>query len=231
MDYFSRLKNDIRFIEGMHACINCGTCTAICPAAQYYEYDPRSVVDMVQRKSADDLEHLLSSDIIWYCGECLSCKTRCPRDNVPAYVIQALKKLSIESGLFIKSEKGRQQLAIVRTIGRHILEDGYCVHMDKIDTHLFPEQGTVWDWIKENMPLISEQIGANYNKTGAGALRKIPSESINELNSIFEITGGKNFFNHIEELSEKYATSLNMPFEKGKIDEYFSHIFNGESKE
>jgi heterodisulfide reductase subunit C len=28
-----KLKEDIRFAEGMNACINCGTCTAICPAA------------------------------------------------------------------------------------------------------------------------------------------------------------------------------------------------------
>lgn len=228
MNLIEKLKQDIRFEEGLRACINCGTCTAICPAAQYYDYDPRSVVDMVQRKDENDLIHLLSSNIIWYCGECLSCKTRCPRENVPAYIIQALKKLSIESGLFLQSEKGRQQLALVRTVGKHILEDGYCVHIDKIDTNLFPEQGTVWDWTKENIQTISDYIEANYNKEGSGSLRKIPAESIDELNKIFEVTGGKAFFEHIEELSRQYAESQQIPFEKGKLDAYFDKLYHGE---
>lgn len=28
------LKQDLRFIEGLKACISCGVCTAVCPAAQ-----------------------------------------------------------------------------------------------------------------------------------------------------------------------------------------------------
>lgn len=228
MNLINLLKNDIRFIEGMRACINCGTCTAICPAAQFYDYDPRSVTEMVQRKDETEIENLLKSNIIWYCGECFSCKTRCPRENVPANIIQALKKLSIETGLFLESEKGRQQLAIVRTIGKHILEEGYCVHIDNINTNMFPEQGTVWEWVKENIHLISKHIGSNYKGEGSGSLRIIPQESINDINSIFEITEGKKFFDLIEEYSEKYANEHNIPFEKGKIDNYFEKIYNGE---
>ncbi|NVO10653.1 MAG: hypothetical protein HXX16_11870 [Bacteroidales bacterium] len=37
---FDRLNNDVRFVEGLSACINCGTCTAICPAAEVYDYHP-----------------------------------------------------------------------------------------------------------------------------------------------------------------------------------------------
>jgi heterodisulfide reductase subunit C len=230
MNLINRLKSDIRFIEGIRACINCGTCTAICPAAQYYEYDPRAITEMVQRKNETEIENILKSDIIWYCGECLSCKTRCPRDNVPAYIIQALKKLSIETGFFIESEKGRQQLALVRTIGKHILEDGYCVYIDSINTKMFPEQGTVWNWIKENISLLSDHIGFNYNKAGSGSLRKIPEESIKEINAIFNVTGGKKFFDLIEEKSSEYASKKNIPFEKGKLDSYFEKIYNGEDK-
>ncbi len=112
MKLIEQLKEDLRYIEGLKACINCGVCTAICPAAQYYEYDPRIVINLVQRKQELELENLLKSDVIWMCGECLSCKTRCPNQNVPAYIIQALKTLSIKNGLFIESEKGRQQLAL-----------------------------------------------------------------------------------------------------------------------
>lgn len=225
MNYIEKLKQDIRFIEGMKACINCGTCTAICPAAQYYEYDPRSVVDLVQRKQNDEIEKLLKSDVIWMCGECLSCKTRCPRENVPGYIIQALKKLSIETGFFTESEKGRQQLALVRTIGKHILEDGYCIYIDKIDTSMFPEQGPVWDWAKENIEIISKQVGANYHGNGSGSLRKIPQESMDELHAIFKQTGGTDFFDWIENKSEEKAKDLGLNYIKGEKDEYFYGVY------
>lgn len=227
MKLIEQLKEDIRYIEGLKACINCGVCTAICPAAQYYEYDPRIVINLVQRKQEQELENLLKSDVIWMCGECLSCKTRCPNQNVPAYIIQALKTLSIKSGLFIESEKGRQQLALIKTIGKHILEDGYCVHIDKIDTEMFPEQGPVWDWIKENIHELSNLVGANYNKSGSGALRKIPEESINELQAIFKETGGLEFFDIIKKKSKELAKQLNISFTEDDKDDYFKFVYEG----
>ena len=101
-----KLKEDTRYQEGMTGCINCGTCTAVCPAAAVSDYDPREIVDSVQNADEETLRELLSSDQIWRCGECLSCKTRCPRGNTPCYIIQALRALSIESGLFAQSKEG-----------------------------------------------------------------------------------------------------------------------------
>ena len=47
---------DYRLKEGLNACINCGTCTAICPAAEFYRYDPRRIVDIVQSKDDEEIE-------------------------------------------------------------------------------------------------------------------------------------------------------------------------------
>ena len=52
--YYDLLMKDYRLKEGLNACINCGTCTAVCPAAEFYRYDPRRIVDIVQSK--DDVE-------------------------------------------------------------------------------------------------------------------------------------------------------------------------------
>ena len=65
---YDLLMKDYRLKEGLNACINCGTCTAICPAAEFYRYDPRKIVDIVQSKDDDEIEKLLKSDTIWYCG-------------------------------------------------------------------------------------------------------------------------------------------------------------------
>ena len=40
---YDKLTEDYRIKEGLKACINCGTCTAICPAADFYKYDPRKI--------------------------------------------------------------------------------------------------------------------------------------------------------------------------------------------
>ena len=114
---YDLLLEDIRFEEGMKACMNCGVCTAICPAAEFYDYDPRKVVDSVQSKEDRDIIELLKSETIWYCGECMSCKTRCPRGNAPGLIIMALRSLSQDLGYFTESEKGRQQLALSKNCG------------------------------------------------------------------------------------------------------------------
>ena len=115
--YFDMLMEDVRMREGLHSCMNCGVCTGVCPAAEFYNYDPRQIVNIVQTQDDDAIEELMRSDVIWYCGECMSCRPRCPRGNTPAYVIQALRTLSQKLGFFVESEKGRQQLALKRIIG------------------------------------------------------------------------------------------------------------------
>ncbi len=197
--FTDKLKQDVRFIEGLKACINCGTCTAICPAAQFYNYDPRQIADTVQNGNDTEIEQLLKSDTIWYCGECLSCKTRCPRDNTPGYIVQALRSLSIKEGYYLLSEKGRQQLEIKRRVGDIMLKYGYCVYVDEIETGYHPEQGPIWDWYRANTESILKKLGANYKGSGAGTLRKIDKADMDELHKIFEETGAMEQFKKLEE--------------------------------
>lgn len=222
MSLLEELQKDVRFIEGLNACINCGVCTAICPAAAFNNYDPRHIANTAQRGNEHDIEHLLKSDTIWYCGECLSCKTRCPRNNTPGYIIQALRALSIKKGFFIESEQGRKQLAIKRTIGEHILQYGYCVYIDEVNTDMYPEQGPVWDWLKRNRQQVLERLGTSYQKNENGTLRQIPEESLNDLRRIFDETGATEQFEQLEKLSDKKAKEMKMD-----RDTYFNYLYTG----
>src|SRR3989339_116032 len=107
---YDSLKEDIRYQEGIKACINCGTCTAICPAAEVYDYHPRNLVDIVQSKNDEAIEELLKGDTI--------------------------------------------------------IDTGYCVHFDHMSLEVFPEQGPVWQWVKDNHNEVLEKVGANYKGTG-----------------------------------------------------------------
>jgi heterodisulfide reductase subunit C1 len=222
---YDKLAEDVRFTEGLKGCINCGTCTAICPAAEFYNYQPRAIAEVLQSKDEEQIEALLKSETIWYCGECMSCVTRCPRGNAPGLLITALRSLSQEMGYFVESEKGRQQLAIKRTVGKWILEYGYCLYPSEISIENHPEQGPVWKWEQDHLPEVMSRLGANYRQTGPGILRRIPDEALGEIRRIFDETGGTERFLKIEEYSKIKAGEMGMTLDEGNESEYFRHIY------
>jgi len=226
-DLYSMLMKVVRFEEGLKACMNCGICTGICPAAEYYNYDPRRVMDLVQTRNNDVIRELLMSDTIWYCGQCMSCKTRCPRGNTPGMVIMALRRVSQQLGYFTASEKGRQQFAIKRTVGDNVLKYGYCIVSYDVDPEAHPEQGPVWEWLRENREQTLERFNTSYGKNQAGTLRNTSRESLDDLKRIFDETGGTARFNKIEECSAKKAAEGGKEFSEGR-DEYFNMLNDGE---
>lgn len=225
MNFYDQLTNDIRFAEGLKSCMNCGICTAICPAAEFYDYDPRILIGIIQSKDDEKISELLKSDIIWYCGECMSCKTRCPRGNCPGLIVMALRSLSQELGYFAESEKGRQQLAIKRVIGENIVYKGYCVLPENLSPEMHPELGPVGEWIFENREAVYRRVGANYNGEGPGALRKIPQESLDEIYRIFEETGGFDRFDKIEHFSKIQARKMGFDDDSDDNTAYASHVY------
>ena len=226
INYYEILSKDIRIEEGAKACIKCGTCTAICAASSFYKYEPRTIVDVVLSRDNAKIEELLKGDMIWYCGECMSCKTRCPRGNAPGLVIMALRSLSQDLGFFVESEKGRQQLFMKRIVGDWILNYGYCLYLEGVGTSMYPEQGPVWDWIQKNWSENMSRLGANYKGDGVGILRKIPEDALDEIRQIFEITGGNERYEKIEAFSKLKAEEMNLQFGDGIDNEYFQYIYS-----
>lgn len=217
---YDRLREDYRVKEGLKTCINCGTCTAICPAAEFYRYDPRKIVDTVQRGDDAEIEALLKSDVIWYCGECMSCLTRCPRKNGPGLVIIALRNLSAELGYFTESEKGRQLYPLTKIMTDNILNYGYCIYPDTFSWEDHTESGPVWKWHMEHKEDSYARLGGNFKGKGPGILRQIPQESLDELKSIFDVTGGTRRIETVEKFSSEKAREMGMTME-----EYFRHTF------
>ncbi|TAJ12834.1 hypothetical protein DMA11_10890 [Marinilabiliaceae bacterium JC017] len=193
------LEQDIRFREGLTACMNCGICTAICPAAAVFPYDPRQICQIVQSGDETALDKLLCEDDIWYCGQCMSCRTRCPRGNTPGYIITALRRVSILTGKYLNSEQGRKQQRIAQNVGLNLLTNGYCIDADLVHPLAHLEQGPVWEWIYENREQAYEKCGANYKKSGAGALRAMDETTMKEFRSIFDVTGGSDYIKKIAE--------------------------------
>lgn len=211
---FEELCKDYRFREGFRTCIGCGTCTAVCPAAEFYKYDPRKIVTMVQTRDDALIEELLKSDTIWYCGECMSCVTRCPRKNGPGLVVMALRELSIRLGFFTESEKGRQMLPLTHIMTGNILKYGYCIHPQTFRWEDHKESGPVWEWHMDHLEQSLERQGARYMMDGPGVLRKIPQESLDELQAIFDVTGGSRRIREVERYSLEKAQQMGLTMEE-----------------
>lgn len=229
MDSILNLLNaDIRFAEALNACMHCGICTAVCPAAEFYEYDPRAIVATLQEGVEEKIKSLIESDLIWYCGQCMSCKTRCPRGNCPGQLISVLRKVSQQTGAFVKSRKGRQQLLIKRTIGENIIRSGYCITPGLMNPENHPEQGPVWQWIYENPDEAYAVVGANFDGDGPGTLRRISELALAELNQIFMNTGGLELFGQIEFFSGQRALDSGFIDKDDNADmvAYLNHIEN-----
>ncbi|PRY98817.1 heterodisulfide reductase subunit C [Marinilabilia salmonicolor] len=228
-----KLREDVRLKEGLNACMGCGICTAVCPAAEYFEYDPRSIVVTVQSGNEEKIRKLIESDTIWMCGQCMSCKPRCPRNNCPGLIISVLRRVSQETGAFVKSRLGRQQYLILKTIGTNILETGYCVYPASVVPETHPEQGDVWKWIYDNKEAVYERVGANLDKEGPGAMRKIGRENLDELERVFAESGGQTLFTSIVEYSRAYAKESGFVDANGQPDmeKYTDFLLNEDNDE
>jgi len=196
---YDELSRDIEIKHSMHACMDCGTCTAICAAAEFYDYSPREVMDITQSRDDDRIRELISSDKIWYCGQCLSCKQRCPRGNNPGGVILALRRLSIKHGLFAESEKGRQQLLAKRVFGDNMLKRGYTLTAaNPVPSH-FPELGEDWEYYYDHLKEMRQWWGVPMDlENSPGSHRVIPEKGMEELRAIYKATGAVKLMEQIE---------------------------------
>ena len=61
--------------EKIRKCLQCGTCSGICPYGFAMDYTPRSLIAALR---ADDFHGVLESDTIWLCVSCFACASVCP---------------------------------------------------------------------------------------------------------------------------------------------------------
>lgn len=89
--------------ERMLSCIQCGTCTASCPAVHAMDISPRQMWRMVQLGLTDEV---LRSKTMWLCSLCYQCQVRCPRGIPLTETITRLKELAIERGIVSSPASG-----------------------------------------------------------------------------------------------------------------------------
>lgn len=94
------LEGRVRVIldrAGLAACIQCGRCTATCPAALPAPLRAREVVRAVQD---GDLSFVTDREDIWHCTTCFSCQERCPKGVQVTQAILWLRAEAVRRGRY-----------------------------------------------------------------------------------------------------------------------------------
>lgn len=80
----------------VHACYQCGRCSAGCPITEFFDL---TTMEVVRLAAYGMEEQLMDSKAIWLCAACETCATRCPNDIDIAVLMDVLRELAIRKGV------------------------------------------------------------------------------------------------------------------------------------
>ena len=72
---FGREVMSVPGCEQLESCIQCGTCSGVCPLSIYMDYTPRQVMALTR---GDFKNEVLKSHTIWLCASCYACTVGMP---------------------------------------------------------------------------------------------------------------------------------------------------------
>ncbi|MGA9640037.1 MAG: 4Fe-4S dicluster domain-containing protein [Terriglobales bacterium] len=214
------LKNHLVAKHALKSCIACGVCTAQCPAAQYYpEYNPRTIVDAALSENEDRLVELLKSDVLWYCGQCGSCKPKCSRENNLMGLISSLRFLAQLKGYHLCSVRGRQQYAARHLWGGNLWNRGCSLYFRNVDAEGHPDFGPRYARYHSEIDQQMSRLGASPDADGQFGGRKVSPETLAELRSCVTEGGTLVLWNELEKHASENAEKNGV-----SIDEYYDRV-------
>ena len=81
--------------ETFMICLQCGTCTSVCPWNQVMSYSPRRILRQLALETGTQAS---IDQAVWSCVTCNSCTVNCPRGIEIIDVIKAVRTLNVSSG-------------------------------------------------------------------------------------------------------------------------------------
>ena len=95
---FADIKAHPLFDHELYGCLNCGICTATCPAAHYYDFSPRELVQLLWTENLEGI-HDAMQEKIWACAQCYTCAARCPFHNSPGGLVMIMREVAIKHAM------------------------------------------------------------------------------------------------------------------------------------
>jgi quinone-modifying oxidoreductase subunit QmoC len=116
---FGRDVMSVPGCEQLESCIQCGTCSGVCPLSIYMDYTPRQVMALTR---ADFKNEVLRSHTIWLCASCYACTVECPQQIRITDIMYELKQRAILERIYPRHFPipvlAREFNAMVRKHGR-----------------------------------------------------------------------------------------------------------------
>jgi heterodisulfide reductase subunit C len=134
--FWEAVKSDFRFKDYLRGCLNCGVCTSGCPAAKFYDYGPREMIQYMMRDAVDRIWEFVNKKV-WACVQCYTCSMRCPFNNEIAGLIMLLREYAVQFAL----PSAKEILAPYRRVLYTVLTLGNQVTPDMIQPEAFPDWG------------------------------------------------------------------------------------------
>lgn len=94
---FGRQIMEVPGCERLKDCIQCGTCSGVCPLTIYMDHSPRQIMALTREGFRKEV---LSSRTIWLCASCYACTVECPRQIGITDIMYELKQRAIRAGVY-----------------------------------------------------------------------------------------------------------------------------------
>lgn len=121
------------------------------------------------------------ADAVWRCGQCYSCRARCPRNNSVAEAVLALREKFLKEGRAPDSVKKVSALLL-----RNLYSRGETFLPQMMTAELLREFGP--ETSRRCAGNIERRVRLGYEKDDARASR-IPEEAMKEIRYILDATG------------------------------------------
>ena len=83
--------------DAIWSCLQCGTCSAICPVSIYMDRTPRRIIGLIRGGFRDEV---LGSLSIWICTSCYACTVECPEKIRITDIMYIAKRLAMKESRY-----------------------------------------------------------------------------------------------------------------------------------
>lgn len=82
--------------ENIYKCMQCGTCSAVCPMVESMGFTTRQGIHLLQFGRMEDV---MRAEIGEFCASCHTCTVRCPRGIDVARVFEGVRQLTLRDNV------------------------------------------------------------------------------------------------------------------------------------
>jgi heterodisulfide reductase subunit C len=179
---FGREVMSVPGCEKLKDCIQCGTCSGVCPLSIYMDHTPRQVMALTRE---DFKNEVLASRTIWLCASCYACTVDCPREISITDIMYELKQRAIQEKVYPRRFPipvlAQEFSKMVRNHGR--ISEGLLVTKLYLKTNLLAALGMA-------------KLGLGLMKTGRFSLKQDNIRQRKDLARIIETVDQEQAANH-----------------------------------